>query len=150
MTSQDATISASMLSDVPKRASLGPIMGGSAAKLSGIGNSEWLHLVAHSLGGPDTPVNIVAGAHSLNTAMIPFEYAVRMAVMNGNAVDYNVTFFSDQRGKVMYVHHVQIQIILASGKKGIWTLEVNRKKPFEFINGQVLAEIKACASGFFK
>ncbi|MEN9865213.1 MAG: hypothetical protein RL748_803, partial [Pseudomonadota bacterium] len=55
ISSQDASIAAASLADIPPRDQLGKVMGGSAAQLSGIENSEWLHLVAHSLGGADLP-----------------------------------------------------------------------------------------------
>lgn len=142
MTRQSAAIDAHMLAHIPERPSLATVMGGSAAKLSGISNSEWLHLQAHSLGGPDTPVNLVAGPHSLNTAMIPFETFVRGAVRKGDVVDYDITFFTEMEGSVPYVHHVEIQIKLKNGKKGTWTLEVNRFKRDEFINAHALADIE--------
>lgn len=139
--SQDATITAASLADIPERPNLQTIMGGSAAKLSSIENSEWLHLVAHSLGGLDTPANLVAGPHSLNTAMIPFEKFVRGSARAGKIVDYRVTFFSDDFNGVSYVHHVEINISLPMSSSGTWTLEVNKDRTGEFINGQVLAEI---------
>lgn len=140
--SQDATISAASLADIPPRDNLGQVMGGSAAQLSGIQNSEWLHLIAHSLGGSDTPNNILAGPHSLNTAMIPFERLVRSYSRQGHFVDYHVTFFSDTIGYVSYVHHVEIRITMPSNDIKIWTLGVNPNRIGEFINGQVLAEIE--------
>jgi hypothetical protein len=148
MLSQDATIDAATLADIPERDSLGRVMGGSASKLSGIQNSEWLHLVAHSLGGADAPTNVQAGSHSLNTAMIPFERLVRSSARAGRLVDYQVTFFSDAEGDVAYVHHVQIGITLPGGQAGTWTLEVNRDRQEEFINGQVLAEIEGIVAKF--
>ena len=148
ITWQSATIDQQMLTNIPERPSLASVMGGSASKLSGVDNSEWLHLRAHSLGGPDTPVNLVAGPHSLNTAMIPFERFVRSKVRQGVVVDYDVTFFSEQEGSVSYVHHVQIDIKLANGIEGSWTLEVNSQKRDEFINGQVLAEIEDAVKQF--
>ncbi|MCL1124305.1 eCIS core domain-containing protein [Shewanella surugensis] len=146
-TSQGATISAATLSDIPSRSSLRSVMGGSAAKMSGIEHSEWLHIVAHSLGGPDSPVNIVAGSHSLNTAMIPFERFVRASARSGHMTDYSVTFYSDTEQSVMYVHHVEIRIVLPE-KSGIWTLQVNRESMSEFINGQVLADIEEFVAAF--
>lgn len=148
MIRQDATISSRDLGDIPPRPGLAGVMGGSAAQVSRIQNSEWLHLIAHSLGGPDTPANLVAGPHSLNTAMIPFERCVRVAVRKGMAVDYSVTFFADNMGTVSYVHHVEITISFPGGKKGTWTLEVNPDSPGEFINGGVLSEIEGVVEAF--
>lgn len=148
ITEQDATIHAATLSDIPTRPSLAPIMGGSATLLSGIENSEWLHLVAHSLGGADAPANLVAGPHSLNTAMIPFERLVRTSARAGRIVDYRVTFFSDVEGSVSYVHHVQITMTIRGHGTRTWTLEVNRNNISDFINGHVIAEIEAVVSSF--
>jgi hypothetical protein len=146
--SQDATITAAVLADIPERASLASVMGGSASQLSGISNSEWLHMVAHSLGGADAPANVQAGPHSLNTAMIPFERLVRSSARAGKVVDYQVTFFSDTQGHIAYVHHVEIGIKLPNGCSGTWTLEVNRERQGEFINGQVLAKIEEVVNRF--
>jgi len=145
---QDVTLSASSFADILPRESLGQVMGGSATQLSGVQNSEWLHMIAHSLGGQDTPANIVAGPHSLNTAMIPFERLVRSAARQGRMADYRVTFFSDEMGDVSYVHHVEISISFQGGQTGTWTLEVNRESIGEFINGQVLADIERTVEAF--
>lgn len=148
ITTQDATISAASLHDIPQRASLGTVMGGSASQMSEIQNSEWLHLVAHSLGGEDLPHNIVAGPHSLNTAMIPFERFVRASARAGKVVDYAVTFFSDIEGSVPYVHHVEIRIDLPGDVSGTWTLEVSATHRDQFINGQALASIEETVAKF--
>jgi hypothetical protein len=37
---------------------------------------EWLHLQASSLGGPNNPLNLVAGTAEANTQMIPYERIV--------------------------------------------------------------------------
>jgi hypothetical protein len=145
---RDATIDAAALRDLPPRSALGGIMGGSAAALSNIENSEWLHLIAHSLGGEDAPANIVAGPHSLNTAMIKFEVLVRNSVRLGKAVNYAVTFFASVEGQVNYVHHVEIRIAFQGGGERTWTLEVNRHRIGEFINGGVYDEIGAHLQGF--
>jgi hypothetical protein len=147
----DATISAAALGDIPQRSSLATVMGGSASRLSEIENSEWLHMIAHSLGGPDLPINIQAGPHSLNTAMIPFERAVRAFARAGKIVDYRVTFFSFvPEGKdVLYVHHVEIGITLPDGKSGDWTLEVPPERIDLFIDGNQLEEIKQVVGNFF-
>ncbi|MFD2232825.1 hypothetical protein [Phaeospirillum tilakii] len=148
ITQQEATIDSRTLMDIPPRPGLAGVMGGSAALLSGIANSEWLHLVAHSLGGGDVPANLMAGPHSLNTAMIPFERLVRTAVRKGLALRYTVTFFSDTFGTVSYVHHVEISITFPDHRTGTWTLEVDQAHPDAFINGGVLAEIEAVAARF--
>lgn len=56
-----------------KRASPNTVMNGSAYDQTGIVNSEYLHRIAHSLGGSDTSDNLTPGYHALNTAMIPIE-----------------------------------------------------------------------------
>jgi hypothetical protein len=145
---QDVTIDAAALDDIPDRENLGSVMGGSASQLSAITNSEWLHMVAHSLGGSDTPANLGAGPHSLNTAMIPFERVVRVAARTGTVVDYRVTFFSDVEGSANYVHHVQLDIAFQGGQSGSWTLEVNRDRIGQFINGQVLNDIERIVEVF--
>lgn len=150
VTTHDVTISAADLKHIVPRSSLHSVMGGSAAAMSGIANSEWLHAVAHSLGGPDAVSNLAAGPHSLNTAMIPFETAVKRLVHSGLVVDYHVTFFTqDLPGTAMqYISAVEIGIEIHGGTQKDWTLVVNSKDIEKFINGQVLAEIEGVAGSF--
>jgi hypothetical protein len=146
--SQDIRLDAANLNDIPDREDLGRVMGGSAAILSNIPNSEWLHLVAHSLVGPDTADNLQAGPHPLNTAMIPFERAVRNMVRQGQIVNYQVTFFADTENdeQIFYVHHVEIGIqVNDQSETRYWTLNVDPNHRDQFINGQVLAEIQQIA-----
>lgn len=140
-------INDAMLRGISKRKNLVRIMHESAAKSSGIARSEWLHIIAHSLGGPDDSTNLVAGSHALNTAMIPFETLVKNVAFSGESVDYNVTFFTEKTEKTEYVHHVEIEMSF-SGKNCVWTLELDRNNPSEYINGQVLAAIERYVSDF--
>lgn len=72
------------------RKNLASIMGGSAYDMTQIKNSEYLHMIAHSLGGQDEPENLIPGYHALNTAMIPIENFVRFLVTIGINVLYRV------------------------------------------------------------
>jgi hypothetical protein len=146
---QDVTIKSSDLAHIAPRGNLSTEMGGSAAKMSTIEHSEWLHAVAHSLGGDDKGYNLAAGPHSLNTAMIPFETAVKKLVFDGKVVDYSVTFFTDYLDTgLLYIHHVEIGIQVDGGGRKFWTLFVNTDRISEFINGGVLAEIQEIANLF--
>lgn len=68
------------------RKNLGSVMGCSALNYAGqvYGEEwakdrdwEWLHIVAHSLGGLDVADNLVAGTYNANTEMIPYESIIR-------------------------------------------------------------------------
>lgn len=146
---QDVTIKSSDLAHIAPRGNLSTEMGGSAAKMSKIEHSEWLHAVAHSLGGDDKGYNLAAGPHSLNTAMIPFETAVKKLVFDGKVVDYSVTFFTDYLDNgLLYIHHVEIGIQVGGLGRKFWTLFVNHEMISQFINGGVLAEIQGIANIF--
>lgn len=146
---QDVTIKSSDLANIAPRGNLSTEMGGSAAKKSRIEHSEWLHAVAHSLGGADKAYNLAAGPHSLNTAMIPFETAVKKLVFDGKVVDYSVTFFTDYLDNGLpYIHHVEIGIQAGGEGMKYWTLVVDPKMMDQFINGGVLAEIEEIANLF--
>jgi hypothetical protein len=58
---------------------------------------EWLHIVAHSLGGNNEVGNLVAGTFDANTQMIPHERAIR-DLSNGKnpvSVSYEIDVFPD-------------------------------------------------------
>jgi len=146
---QDVTIRAADLAQIGPRGNLRTEMGGSAAQLSGIEHSEWLHAVAHSLGGDDKGYNLSAGPHSLNTAMIPFEIAVKQLVFDGKVVDYSVVFFTNYlEDGLLYITHVEIGIEVGDGGRKYWTLHVDPSRISTFINGGVLAEIQEVANTF--
>lgn len=140
------SIKGSDLAKIDPRDNLRSVMGGSAAEMSQIAHSEWLHCIAHSLGGEDKHYNLAAGPHALNTAMIPFELAVKKLVFAGKVVDYNVVFFTNQlEGGLTYVTGVEIGIAINNSEAKYWTLGVNESRVSEFINGGVLAEIEGIA-----
>lgn len=142
------TIKKSDLADIKPRASLSAEMGGSAAQLSKIEHSEWLHAVAHSLGGEDKAHNLAAGPHALNTAMIPFETAIKKLVYDNRVVDYSVNFFTNYlENGLLYIHHVEIGIQINGAGRRYWTLFVNPSNIGQFINGGVLDEIQQIANG---
>lgn len=148
---QDVTITADDLKAIPPRGDLRAEMGGSAAQMSGISNSEWLHAVAHSLGGADKNINLAAGPHSLNTAMIPFEVAVKTLVYNGIAVHYSVTFFTDfLENGFSYIHGVEVGIKTRDDNQKYWTLRVSEERRDQFINGGVLADIQKIANQYLE
>ena len=160
MLARDVTIDKASLANILERESMNGVMGGSAAEMSGIERSEWLHALAHSLGGADRPTddkpqpNIVAGPHALNTAMIPFERLVLSEVQKGRIVDYHVTFFSDEEGstekKIPYIHHVEISITLPNGRSGTWTLAVDPEHRDKFINRKALDDIEQTVEAAFE
>lgn len=51
---------------------------------------EWLHMHGHSLGGAESPVNLVAGSHGANTEMAAIESAVSK-FMNSHNIALKVT-----------------------------------------------------------
>lgn len=68
------------------RINLGGVMGCSAkdyatreygAEWASDRDWEWLHIIAHSLGGADHQDNLVAGTYNANTEMIPYESTIR-------------------------------------------------------------------------
>lgn len=144
----DVKIRASDLQKIAPRSNLRTVMGGSAADLSNIQSSEWLHAVAHSLGGADQDHNLSAGPHALNTAMIPFETAVKQLVYDGKVVDYSVTFFTDTINDIAYITAVEIGIDVNDKGRKYWTLTVDQSRRDVFINGSVLGEIQGVASSF--
>ena len=97
----------SSLKDVTPRKPLDAVMGASAYELSDIVASEFLHMIAHQLGGQDVPDNLIAGTHALNTAMIPIENMVHNFLESNICVDYNVQFFP-RPGPIIWVDAVQI------------------------------------------
>lgn len=57
---------------------------------------EWLHIVAHSLGGNNEVGNLVAGTFEANTQMIPHERKIRDLSQNGSvSVSYQIDLFPD-------------------------------------------------------
>lgn len=57
---------------------------------------EWLHIVAHSLGGNNEVGNLVAGTFDANTQMIPHERAIRDLSQTGTVkVTYQIDLFPD-------------------------------------------------------
>ncbi|MEN1835644.1 hypothetical protein AAIM60_22445 [Pseudomonas lijiangensis] len=57
---------------------------------------EWLHIVAHSLGGNNEVGNLVAGTFEANTQMIPHERAIRDLSQKGTVrVTYQIDLFPD-------------------------------------------------------
>jgi hypothetical protein len=62
-------------------------------------NWEWLHIVAHSLGGNNEVGNLVAGTYDANTKMIPFEKEIRDlsqdAAKRPLLVSYKIDLFPD-------------------------------------------------------
>lgn len=145
---QDVKIRASDLQKIVPRSNLRTVMGGSAAGLSNIQSSEWLHAIAHSLGGADQDHNLSAGPHALNTAMIPFETAVKQLVYDGKVVDYSVIFFTDTINDIAYIRAVEIGIDVNGKGRKYWTLTVDESRRDAFINGGVLGEIQGIASSF--
>lgn len=146
---QDVTIRAADLAKIAPRSNLGTVMGGSAAQISKIEHSEWLHAIAHSLGGADQSLNLAAGPHSLNTAMIPFETAVKQLVYDGKVVDYSVIFFTNYtEHNVLYITHVEIGIQVNNGGRKYWTLSVDESRVDQFINGGVLNDTQSVAKEF--
>jgi len=115
------------LEGIEARAALSGVMDGSAAALSGIKDAEWLHMIGHQLGGEDIPENLVAGSHSLNTAMIPIENAVHDIASQKIPINYRVTFWlktiiHPTTGKALdWVHTVETTVTV--GDEGFtWTL----------------------------
>ena len=97
------------MSSIRRRRAAGDVMGGSAAELSEQAHAEWLHLVAHSLGGLEIIANMRAGSHALNTAMIPYErFGAAMAA--NQEVHYTVTFFMVECGEVEFAYAAEISI----------------------------------------
>ncbi len=79
------------LRSLPSREALTSVMGQSASSLTKIVGAEYLHIIAHQLGGPDKEDNLRPGLHALNTAMIPFENFVRDLLISNDHVGYFVT-----------------------------------------------------------
>lgn len=97
------------LQNVPPRKPLNTVMGSSASELSTIVAAEYLHMIAHQLGGGDVPENLIVGTHALNTAMIPIENLVHDFVMQGLQVDYTVQFFP-RPGPEIWTDAVEIDL----------------------------------------
>lgn len=127
------------------RPSLSTVMGGSAQVKSKVANAEYLHIIAHSLGGADDYSNLVPGCHALNTAMIPFESFVSNAVTEKYPVTYQVDFLPRPGFGVFWVDTAQIQICVglkSSVCKGSWTISIPKnerlsKASFDQINEEV-------------
>lgn len=72
--------------------------GGKAAHdLAPLENAEFLHLIAHSLGGTEQLHNLVLGSSALNTAMMPFESLARTLSSTANTVVYSVHYYQAGR-----------------------------------------------------
>lgn len=115
------------LEGIGARESLAELMDGSAATITGIKDAEWLHLIAHQLGGKEVVQNIVAGSHSLNTAMIPIENFVRDIASQGIKVNYDVIFWTKtmenpvSKETFQWVHTAEVFLETPTGQ-GVWTL----------------------------
>lgn len=105
----EAVINHRSITGLRKRASLNTVMKGSAYDHTGIVSSEYLHRIAHSLGGSDTPDNLTPGYHALNTAMIPIENFVRNLADKGLDVTYRVQFFP-RVGDAIWVSDAHITV----------------------------------------
>lgn len=68
-------------------------MGESPTVVSGRHDAEWLHCIAHSLGGADGPTNVMLGPHYLNTAMIAFEQMMATLYSQNSPITYSVKFY---------------------------------------------------------
>ena len=100
-------------------------MGRSAEVATGRKDAEWLHCIAHSLGGADGPTNIMAGPHSLNTLMIAFEHTMASLYVQGSPVRYAVRFIAAPilKNGERWVHTVSLSLTRNDGRVGT---------PFEF------------------
>lgn len=104
-----ATVDGETLNSVGPRSNLNSVMGESAQEQTDIENSEYLHMIAHSLGGQDVAENLLPGYHALNTAMIPIEYFVSELARRGLEVDYKVSF-CPRVGAVIWVSEVILEV----------------------------------------
>lgn len=105
-----AIITKESLSKIQKRGNLKQITGDSASSITGIINAEFLHAIAHCLGGADSPENLYAGSHALNTAMIPIEKFVHNLVMQGIPVYYEVTMLPSVYEQSIFISEAIISI----------------------------------------
>lgn len=132
---------------VPPRPSLNTIMGGSAWEVSRVSDAEYLHMIAHSLGGADDASNLMPGYHALNTAMIPFEAFVKNTAAVRPVV-YRVDFLPHPGFGSLWVSTVQIQIRVFVGDgtyTGSWTISIPENKRLSTASYQ---EIKGIVNDF--
>ena len=99
----ETIITSENLGSISPRENLASIMGGSAYERTQIQDSEYLHIIAHSLGGQDEQENLIPGYHALNTAMIPIENFVRYLATIGNGVYYRVQMHPRVGGNGIWV-----------------------------------------------
>ncbi len=119
------------IAHISKRSSLNTVMGGSAWMISEVDEAEYLHMIAHCLGGPDTPDNLMPGYHALNTAMIPFESFARNAVAAGYPVTYRVDLLPHPGFGSLWVNTAQIQISVSVNEKTFthyWTIYIPKNE----------------------
>lgn len=133
--------------NVPTRPSLNTIMGGSARVVSQVNDAEYLHMIAHSLGGPDDASNLMPGYHALNTAMIPFEAFVKNTAAVRPVV-YRVDFMPHPGPGSLWVNTAQIQICVSVGDgtyTGSWTITIPENERLSKASYQ---EIKGIVNDF--
>lgn len=105
----ETVITSEDIGGIRPRESLNSVMGESAYDQTGIQSSEFLHMVAHSLGGQDKPQNLMPGYHALNTAMIPIENFVHDLATMGIDVNYKVQMHP-RVGNVIWVSGVTMTV----------------------------------------
>lgn len=75
------------------RVSFSKHFAGSAHQLSNHLFAEFLHIIAHSLGGSEDPSNVVLGSSALNTAMMPFEALALNLSQVVSELNYEVGYY---------------------------------------------------------
>lgn len=93
-----------------KRELANKVMGRSASDAAGQTGVEYLHRIAHQLGGAESPDNLFIGTHALNTAMMPVEKAVHDLVAAGNELGYKVEEVNHMKRSLNPVSAVKITV----------------------------------------
>ncbi len=75
------------------RVSLSKHFTDNAHKLSKHPFAEFLHIIAHSLGGSEDPSNVVLGSSALNTAMMPLEALALNLSQVASELNYEVGYY---------------------------------------------------------
>lgn len=72
---------------------------------------EWLHIVAHSLGGNNEVSNLIAGTYTANTQMIPYESAIKSALLEGAEVFCVYTYECYPESRVGMYIEMEINVL---------------------------------------
>lgn len=127
----EAFITSDSFRNLIPRENLNSIMGQSAYDMTGIQNSEYLHMIAHSLGGRDAQDNLMPGYHALNTAMIPIENLVHYLAIIGLGVRYKVQMHPRVGGNSIWVSGATITVTVeynGTQYERCWDIEVGSQE----------------------